>query len=173
MAEKSLEEVSEVPESQLIEVSFPEGYDHIDAHGYDFKNCPTRVDRTGPYFIDDVLAAIAVAAGNLNRAAYLLRRSRVRLKDYVYRTDAAIEFLDNFQEGLLDYVEASHNRAALAGDGSAQRFLLSTLGKQRGYSTKTETKVEHGVQEHVHTINLVAPNTKVIPAAEPVLIENE
>lgn len=148
----------------LPEIALPEGFEHLDLIRYDFNKCPTRIDKFGPYFIDDVIAAIMVTHGNLAAMSALLGRSRVRIKDYVYKTPEALALLQDMDSAIVDNVEMGHTKLALSGDGAAQRFILGTKGKDRGYHKET-TIVPAGQQDHsnnVQKINIVAPDLKTI-----------
>lgn len=102
--------------------------------------------------------------GNLAAMAGLLGRSRARLKEYIYKTPEALELLQDMDSAILDNVEHGHTKLALSGDGPAQRFLLATKGKNRGYHKET-TIVPPGQQDqsqNIQRINLVAPPMKTI-----------
>lgn len=110
-----------------------------DYENYDFDNCETRINASGPYHLPDVLAAIYVSRSNYAEMARLLGRNRSKVRDYVLRTSEAKLAFDDVREALLDDVESYTFTAAINGDGPSQRFLLQTLGKDRGYSTRQET----------------------------------
>ncbi len=103
-----------------------------------FDVCSTRLDRYGPYHKDDVLAAIVFTQGNYSEMARLLGRKRTGVRDYVLGNPDVKEVFDDTREGLLDAVETSVFKSAIDGDGPSQRFILSTLGKDRGFTTRAE-----------------------------------
>lgn len=105
---------------------------------YDFNTCRTRIDRDGPYHEEDVIAAIHVTGGVFGAMARLLGRKRQSIKDYVYRNPAVLAEFENYRESCIDEVERGVMISALLGDAASQRFVLSTIGKDRGYTTKTE-----------------------------------
>lgn len=111
---------------------------------YDFERCATRLDTFGPYDPDDVIAAIYTSHGNYAQMARLLGRRRNKVRDFVLSKPEIKEIFDEVRESLVDDVEASVFSCALAGDGPSQRFVLSTIGKNRGYSTRTETTGAEG-----------------------------
>ena len=110
----------------------------FDPRSFDFKTCQTRLDRNGPYLITDVMAALCVTGGQINMAASLLGRKPEKLRAYINRQPEIMEYLEAVSGTLVDRVEYSHTMSAIRGDGPAQRFILSTLGKGRGYTTRTE-----------------------------------
>lgn len=117
---------------------------------YDFEHCPTRLDHYGPYHREDVLAAICVTRGNLTEMSALLGRRRSSVRDHVYANIDVKDVFDEVREQFLDEAEQAHNQLALAGDGPALRFILQTLGKERGYTTRVETTgKDGGAIEHI------------------------
>jgi hypothetical protein len=110
---------------------------------YDFVNCPTRVDRNGPYFPQDVIAALIHCHFVLIEASRLLGRRRQALKDYIYRNPDMLDWWVDHQEGVLDHSEAVVIRSMMAGESADARYLLNTLGKERGYTTKSEVTNVH------------------------------
>jgi hypothetical protein len=110
---------------------------------YDFKNCRTR-DKTGPYWWPDVVAAIRVTQGNLTKIATLLGRTRNSVKSTIWFNPVLKEIFDEVREGILDHVEENVFMSAVEGDGANQRFLLQTIGKNRGYATRVEQTGENG-----------------------------
>lgn len=108
--------------------------------GYNFPKCATALDPRGPYHKEDVIAAMIVAAGNYADMAKFLGRSRAAVKRYVESNDDVAEFYSNYREGMLDTVEANLFREAMkpTGDLGVQKWLLSTVGKNRGYSSRSE-----------------------------------
>lgn len=69
----------------------------------------------------------------------LLGRRRNAIRDYILANIEVKDVWDEIRESLVDKVEAVHFTGALhAGDSAGQRFILSTLGKDRGYSTRQE-----------------------------------
>lgn len=104
---------------------------------YPFLTCETVL--THNINPNDARAALLVSDGNLAAAAALLGLARSRLKAYIDKTPDLSQFLFAIRESILDVVENNLYRQALNGDASQIRFLLSTLGKDRGFTTKTES----------------------------------
>jgi len=117
----------------------------VEQNLYDFKNCATALKHSGHYYKQDVIASILASEGSLQQMSLLLNRSRQSVKNYVYGNADILEFYVNYREGMIDEVERIHFREALnPGEGQAQRFILSTLAKDRGYSTRFEATGKNG-----------------------------
>jgi len=116
---------------------------------YDFENCDTRKNHYGPYVEADVVAALNATRANYAKMSVLLGRRRTSIRDFVLSHLDVKTIHDEIREKVLDDVETMHDDLALAGDGPSMRFILSTLGKERGYSTRIEqTGKNGGPQEH-------------------------
>lgn len=111
---------------------------------YDFSVCQTRLDRYGPYDPVDVAAAILMTGGVFSQMASLLGRNRNRVRDYVLSRPEVKRVYDEVRESILDEVECSVIKSALNGDTANQRFILTTLGKDRGYTTRVENTGANG-----------------------------
>lgn len=111
---------------------------------YDFEGCWTKNNPTAHFEDLDVAAALMVSHGNLSGAARLLSRSRRSLGGYISRSLQLTELMQDLQAEFLDVIEDLHKRAAMNGDLGTQRFFLQTLGKDRGYTTRTETTGKDG-----------------------------
>lgn len=111
---------------------------------YDFENCETRLNSTGPYVLSDVIAAIHKSHANYAEMARLLGRKRSKVRDFVLGNAEAKLLFDDVREGMLDDIEGGVFAAAISGDGPSQRFVLSTIGKNRGYSTRVENTGSEG-----------------------------
>lgn len=92
--------------------------------------------------IDDRAIAVALVhhQGNLSAAARRLSadlQTRVKRSYVSKRIDAspALQLLlEDIQESLVDDAEATVAKAVLAGHLESSKFLLTTLGRDRGYS---------------------------------------
>lgn len=114
------------------------------AEGYDFESCQTRIDPIGPYNKTDVIYALHVANGNLSKAAGLLDRSRRSLKDYVESQSDVLEYMDDLLQAKIDEIQDKYFEAAMNGEGSNARHILETLGKDRGFTKRTELTGKDG-----------------------------
>lgn len=124
--------------------TYPRLLDEEYVASYDFAGCWTKNNPTGLFEDLDVAAALMNTSGNLGMAARLLSRSRRSLGGYIARNLQLTELMADLQAEFLDAVEDLHKRAAMNGDLGTQRFFLQTLGKDRGYTTRTETTGKDG-----------------------------
>ena len=106
---------------------------------YPFLTCETVL--TGEINSNDVIAALRLTDGNLVAAASILGLTRFRLRNFIDKTPAVSQFLFELKESILDVVENNLYRQALNGDAGQIRFILQTIGKDRGYTTKNESNV--------------------------------
>lgn len=120
-------------------VTVLERYAHVDWQGYDFESCYTSLDPIGPIYPVDVFAAIKFYSGNLKNAARALNRPRDSLVRWLKANPEFNQIAADEEEGVLDDVEEIVKEQAKGGDGAQARFLLSTKGKNRGYTTKVES----------------------------------
>ncbi len=73
--------------------------------------------------------------GNVSRAALLLSMRRGILYDRIMKTPDLCALLQDYREALVDTAEDNTRADVEKGDPQASRFILQTLGKDRGYTT--------------------------------------
>jgi len=88
--------------------------------------------------IDNVIEKIREASGNLTTAARLLGISRQTLYNYLRTRPSVQAAIEESRESMIDNVESSLYKAALAGEGWAVCFFLKTQAKRRGYVERQE-----------------------------------
>lgn len=110
---------------------------------YDFSKCQTCV--TGKIDKADVVAAIQATYGNMAAIGRLLSKTRSEIQKYIDADKELRLLVADQREGFLDDIELKAINVALAGDTTNQRFFLQTLGKNRGYTTKSDSNVTVGV----------------------------
>ena len=116
----------------------------MEAGGYDFSIAPTALHNEDKYHESDVAAALFAARGNLSFAARLLNRRRNRLRAYLDRSPEMLQLWDDIRDEVIDKVEQNCYDLALNGDPTSIRFVLSTIGKDRGWTQRTETTGKDG-----------------------------
>lgn len=121
---------------------FPQLQDESWVEAYDFATCWTRKNPDSHIGMLDCAVAIIRTGGVFTDIASLLGRSRTSVVSYLSKTPALEELLEDVSEQFLDQIEKLHKTAALSGDLNAQRFILTTLGKRRGYVTRQEQEVK-------------------------------
>ena len=121
-----------------VEDLIPEVKERIQRGAYDFVNCATRLNHLGPLHKMDVMAAIMVTRGDFAAMADLLGRRRHAVKNFVYRNRDILLFWTDTREAVIDKIEQNAIDAALEDDRGMMKFFLQTLGKDRGYSQRSE-----------------------------------
>lgn len=84
----------------------------------------------------EIWEALEASAGNIGAAARALGLPRHKLQERIDRNPDLIRLLDDMREEVVDQAESNHFvRAKSGADPSAERFVLQTLGKRRGWNT--------------------------------------
>lgn len=109
-----------------------------DAELFDFSQCYTRSNPGTPIRDSDLVYAIRFTMGNYSHIARLLGRRRAKVYDAINTNSVIREIFAEVKETLLDDLESGVFRSALEGDGADRRFVLTTIGKNRGYSSRQE-----------------------------------
>ena len=123
----------------------PEGYEDLDYRNYKFDRCLTRMDSRGPFDKEDVVAALLSARGALGIAAGYLGRSRSSLVRWLKAHPTINAVVADYKATQLDAVEVNTFDAAIIdNEGADRRFLLTTLGKERGFSSRSEVTGKDG-----------------------------
>lgn len=112
--------------------------------GYDLGTCPTARDPDGAILSLDVAVALLKLDGHIAAVAQQLGRSRRVIDTFIQRDTNLSELLEDTQETFLDDAEAKARALARSGDGGVLKYMLSTIGKRRGYVTRTETMLPNG-----------------------------
>lgn len=109
---------------------------------FEFSTCWTYRHPYGPYDEHDVAQALIHERGNISAAARKLGRRAAGVRRAIDREPKLRTLVQEMREERLDGLEDGIFTSAEAGDNTDRRFLLSTLGKHRGFTQKTD--VEHG-----------------------------
>jgi len=117
--------------------------------GYDLADCWTARDRFTEYSDEDVAVAIIRYHGNFSAIARSLGRSRTSVSNYIAHETLLRDLRDEIVQGIVDDIEEGYMLSALAGDGAARKFFLSTLGKERGYVVRNENTGKDGGPVHL------------------------
>lgn len=115
------------------DLNSPEFIEH-----YDFTTCWTVVNKDAAFSELDVCVALIKFDANYTEMSKVLQRSRRTLETFVARDPMISNLAQDVGEMFLDQIEEKYRGMALAGDGTAAKFFLSTKGKNRGYTTRTE-----------------------------------
>ena len=85
-----------------------------------------------------VIGTLTAARGNVSLASEKLGVNRRTIHRHMKKNPALRQVVEDCREQVLDRAEENIFEAAEKGDLAACRFILSTLGKARGYSTRKE-----------------------------------
>lgn len=99
--------------------------------------------------VQDIANALYEVNGNLAKAAEILGVRRGKLFTAINRHSDLRELHEDFLEAAIDNAQANVFEAVEAKNYAASCFLLSTLGKERGYSTKQELTVKKAEVEEL------------------------
>lgn len=98
----------------------------------DFQEQKTPVSRA------DIYEALKSTSGNRAAVCRLLSIRRQKLNDIINATPALVALCDDLREGIVDNAEQNIFKEVEAGNESASRFVLGTLGKKRGWAAGVE-----------------------------------
>lgn len=109
---------------------------------FNFSKCATADRGNGPLVLykRDVVAALLKTTGVMIEAATLLNVRRCKLVSYVHSNIDILDLKEDLRQGQVDLVEKAQLKAAMEDDAAAGRFILQTIGKDRGYSKTLELK---------------------------------
>lgn len=117
---------------------------------YPLRDCPTVTNMDGPILDLDVAVAIFHFEGNVTKIAAALQRPRRVIDTYISRHVGLSELVEDIDEMFVDDMEDRARVAARAGDIGLMKFMLSTIGKKRGYVTRVEATGKDGKDLNVH-----------------------
>lgn len=86
----------------------------------------------------EVTIALKACNGSVPKAANLLDIDLYRLSRFIAVRPRLRELIDKLRNMLVDVAEGHFSDAVISGDPWAVKMALSTLGKGRGYTSKTE-----------------------------------
>lgn len=86
----------------------------------------------------EIWDALEASEGNIAAAARALGMVRSKLQERIDRCPDLLNLLNDMREEVVDISETNQMRRAKSGvDPNAERFVLQTLGKRRGWNTAT------------------------------------
>jgi len=84
----------------------------------------------------EIYRALQEADGNKSEAARQLGMERRVLQERIDRSPTLVSLMSDLNEDIIDEAETNHRKRVRSGqDPTAERFILQTLGKGRGYTT--------------------------------------
>lgn len=124
--------------------------DHDFVASYSLGDCYTVTNAEGVILDLDVAVALLQYDGNVSEVARVLKRSRRVVDTYISRDLALQELLEDIYDTFVDEVEQKARQITRAGDSGMMKFMLSTIGKKRGYVTRVEATGKDGKDLNVH-----------------------
>ena len=104
------------------------------------------MSRTARYTAQDIIDALRKTKGMAYLAAKELGCSHTTVYNYISKHPTVKAEFDYQRGELLDVAELKLREAVLAGEQWALQFALRLLGKDRGYSERTEITGAGGAQ---------------------------
>ena len=135
--------------SEDLDRMLPGLVDAVSRDEYRFANCATATDLA--IHREDVVAAVLRTGGNYANMAKLLSRTRTSVVNFVRSHEDIAKFRNDVFESKVDAIEEMAEELALAGDKTMIKFMLTTKGKNRGFSTRVEHTGKDGSAVQVET----------------------
>lgn len=92
----------------------------------------------------EVYAAVVEAEGNKSKAARELKTTRRIVSDICDATPEIVALLSDFRDGLIDHSEDNIFADVKKGDQGASRFVLGTIGAERGWAQGVKGSGKNG-----------------------------
>jgi hypothetical protein len=124
------------------------------------KNIPkTPIDRSKE---KQTLEAIKGSAGIISTIAKRLTVDWHTAESYIQKYPSALEAFAAEREGILDMAEATIFTAIKQGDTGSAKWILSTIGRKRGFTEKQEIGItgSDGGPVEISVIKRVIVETK-------------
>jgi len=104
---------------------------------------PTKADKKSKIANDkpgekEIIAAIKGSAGIVSTIARRLDVVWHTAESYIQKYPKALEAFSAEREGVLDMAEAAIFTAIKQGDTGSAKWILSTIGRKRGFTEKQE-----------------------------------
>lgn len=115
-----------------------------DAATFDFSTCYTATNPGSPIRKSDLVLAIRFSCANYAEIGRLLNRRRLKIYDVINADVTLRAIFAEVRETLLDELEGGVFASARKGDAADRRFVLTTIGKSRGYTTGKEVSGPDG-----------------------------
>ena len=111
---------------------------------FDFDDCWTKLHPDAAFGELDVAVALIDSRGNFGRSARALGRSRRKLETFVLRNLLLRDLYEDVREEFLDEVAHKLGDVALSGHPGSCQFILSNLGRDRGFLAPAGAPVQEG-----------------------------
>ncbi len=102
------------------------------------------------YTEEDILEAIKGSAGIVSTIAKKMDCNWHTAKTYINKYDSCKEAYSSEEEKVLDMAESTLYNSIKEGNTQDCKWLLSTKGKKRGFSEKTE--IDHNINGGINIV---------------------
>lgn len=103
--------------------------------------------------LDKVAAVLTASSGNITKAARDLGINRGNLKKRIDTHPELQALLMDLRDEIVDIAEDNIYKDVRDGDSGASRFVLSTLGKDRGWVTRQENSNKEPIEITVRSFS--------------------
>ena len=110
-----------------------------------------------------VLSAIKGSGGNRNEIARRLKCDWHTANDFIFENPEIKKAYEEEKETEIEEIEYKGLELAKNGDGRMIRFILSTIGKSRGYTTTEESNVADAEEDNNVSVTCDGPDVDPIP----------
>jgi ribosome maturation protein Sdo1 len=100
-----------------------------------------------PVTEDEIIKALSEARGNVTAAARSLDRARKTIEVRIKGSPVLMAHVAQLREEIIDKAEENIYNDVEKGDQAASKFVLQTIGKDRGFVSRVESTGKDG-QNH-------------------------
>lgn len=111
----------------------------------------TKVPEAYPH--DKVAAVLTANSGNISKSARDLGVNRGNLKKRIDLNPELQALLMDLRDEIVDIAEDNIYKDVREGDSGASRFVLATLGKDRGWVTRQENSNKEPIEITVRSFS--------------------
>lgn len=105
-------------------------------------------------FVRLMCETLVECGGNVSKMASKLGVSLTIARKQIMANPELMSLAKEIREAVVDAAETNIVRAVESGDLKASVYVLDRLGRNRGYTTKTEVSVNHGDGQEEKVLNL-------------------
>ncbi len=99
------------------------------------------------------LAAIKGSAGIISSIAKRLELSWHATEDRIKKYPSTVKAFQDEREAIIDLAESTLFSAIKQGDTGSAKWLLSTIGRKRGFTEKQEIEISGGISVTISQID--------------------
>lgn len=134
---------------------------------------PWQCEKDFGHSDDKIAMTLHDCHGDMTATAKILGIRRSSLKDRIDKSPMLQEVKAELDEAIKDVAESNIRKSVLAGNIRDSKFILTTIGKDRGYVTRVETTGKDGkdhsagmASEIGNTLERIAARLDAAPPTE-------